>query len=82
MYEAAANGMGVAIAVPAVSESYLNSGRLRSCFGGTSDLRMHYSLVFATDAIRRRPDVRALTNWMTSEIDQSAMRYEAAIGNA
>ena len=60
MYEAASNGMGITIAVPAVSETYLRDGRLKPCFGGTSDLRMHYSLVYANGALKERPDVRAL----------------------
>jgi LysR family transcriptional regulator, glycine cleavage system transcriptional activator len=79
MYEAASNGMGVTIAVPAVSETYLRDGRLKPCFGGTSDLRMHYSLVYANGALKERPDVRALATWMMAQIRESIAHYEAHI---
>jgi LysR family glycine cleavage system transcriptional activator len=81
MYEAASNGMGITIAVPAVSETYLRDGRLQPCFGGCSDLRMHYSLVYANGDLKERPDVRALATWMTAQIQESLAHYEARVNN-
>jgi DNA-binding transcriptional LysR family regulator len=81
MYEAAANGMGVTIAVPAVSESYLRDGRLKPCFGGSLDLRVHYRLVYATQDVERRGDVRNLTDWMISEMHGSVATYAALVGD-
>lgn len=81
MYEAASNGMGITIAVPAVSETYLRDGRLKPCFGGSSELRMHYSLVYANSDLKERPDVRALATWMTAQIQESVAHYDARINN-
>ncbi len=82
MYEAASNGMGITIAVPAVAESYLRDGRLKPCFGGSLDLRVSYSLVYATSDVRKRADVRALTDWMTAEMQTSLAQYAAFVGDA
>jgi DNA-binding transcriptional LysR family regulator len=81
MYEAAANGMGVTIAVPAVSESYLRDGRLKPCFGGSLELSVHYSLVYATPDIERRGDVRSLTDWMLTEMTSSVAQFVALVGD-
>ncbi len=81
MYEAASNGMGITIAVPAVSESYLRDGRLKPCFGGSLDLRVRYSLVYATADVEKRADVRALTGWMASEMENSVAQYSALVGD-
>jgi LysR family transcriptional regulator, glycine cleavage system transcriptional activator len=79
MYEAAANGMGVTIAVPAMAENYLREGRLAPCFGGTVDLDVQYSLLFASRAIWLRNDVRDLVAWLSNEANDSVQRYMTLI---
>jgi LysR family glycine cleavage system transcriptional activator len=71
MYEAAAHGLGVAIAVPAVSEAYLQSGRLRPCFESRAELRVSYSLVFASAEVARRREVRELVAWLGAQMRRS-----------
>jgi DNA-binding transcriptional LysR family regulator len=75
MYEAAANGLGVAVAIPTVADNYLEAGRLRACFDLRAATGTDYNLVFASEAVRRRPDVRAFTEWMKAEAQRSARRF-------
>jgi LysR family glycine cleavage system transcriptional activator len=82
MHEAAANGMGVALAVPALSETYLRSGRLRPCFESRAELKASYNLVYATSSVRRRQDVRALTAWLTVEMQASVSTYSSLVAAA
>jgi LysR family glycine cleavage system transcriptional activator len=79
MYEAAANGMGVTIAVPAVSETYLRDGRLRPCFGGCIDLSVRYELLYVSDAVKRRNDVRRLVAWLRQQMDASVEMYSSLV---
>jgi LysR family glycine cleavage system transcriptional activator len=82
MYEACANGMGVAIAVPAVAETYLRDGRLAPCFGGPTELGICYSLLYANSSVQRRPDVRALVSWMTNRMQGSVENYATFVREA
>jgi DNA-binding transcriptional LysR family regulator len=82
MYEACANGMGVAIAVPAVAETYLRDGRLKPCFAGHIELGVQYNLVYASSDIQRRPDVCALVSWMTAAMRGSVTNYATFVGTA
>jgi len=75
MYEAAANGLGVAVAVPAIAESYLENQRLTPCFASDVPLDAAYSLVFASRALRLRPAVRALTRWLVDSMAGSLDAY-------
>lgn len=68
MYEAAANGLGVTLAIPAVCNSYLRDGRLRPCFHAHAQLGNDYRLVMADSATSRRKDVRAFSKWLVEEI--------------
>jgi LysR family glycine cleavage system transcriptional activator len=75
MYEAAANGLGVAVAIPTVADSYLEAGRLKACFDLRAATGTDYNLVFANEAVRRRSDVRALADWIKAEAQRSACRF-------
>jgi DNA-binding transcriptional LysR family regulator len=75
MYEAAANGLGVALAIPTVADRYLQGGRLRACFDLRAGTGTDYNLVYASDAVRRRPDVRAFTAWVKAEAERSAVSF-------
>jgi LysR family glycine cleavage system transcriptional activator len=82
MYEAAANGLGVAIAVPAIAQGYLDSGRLVPCFESDVELDAAYSLVFASRALRRHPAVRALTRWLIEGMARSLEAYARGVAGA
>lgn len=75
MYEAAANGFGVALAVPAIAERYLNDGRLRPCFHTRAELNAGYSIVYASHAVKRRPDVQAFIRWLKQEMEDSRVSF-------
>jgi DNA-binding transcriptional LysR family regulator len=75
MYEAAANGLGVALAIPTVADRYLQGGRLRACFDLRAGTGTDYNLVYASEAVRRRPDVRAFTEWVKAETERSAVSF-------
>lgn len=82
MYEAAANGLGVTIAVPAVSEAYLRAGRLQQCFESRAELKVSYSLVFASPDVARRPEVHELATWMAAEMQASDAAFSKMIAAA
>jgi DNA-binding transcriptional LysR family regulator len=82
MYEACANGLGVAIAVPAVAETYLRDRRVRPCFGGRTTLGVCYSLLYVNSSVQRRADVRALVSWMTARMQGSVRNYVDFVGAA
>jgi len=75
MYEAAANGLGIAVAVPTVADRYLEAGRLRPCFPLQAATGADYNLVYASEAVRRRPPVRAFATWMKRQAEGSGARF-------
>jgi len=75
MYEAAANGLGVTLAIPAVSDKYLRDGRLRPCFDAHAQLDADYRLVFSNPAATRRKDARIFTQWLVGEIEHSRLDF-------
>lgn len=78
MYEAAAAGMGVALAAPLLVDRLLKEGRLQRCIAGRVSLDVKYFLVFADDSVRRRPAVRRLVSWIHTEIERSKAQIAAA----
>ena len=75
MYEAAANGLGVALAVPTVADRYLQEGRLRPCFDLRAPVDADYNLVYASELVRQRPEIRAFARWMKIEADSSGTNF-------
>lgn len=71
MYEAAASGLGVTLAIPAVCDKYLRDGRLKPCFDAHAQLGTDYRLVFPDPAAARRKDTRAFSRWLVAEIERS-----------
>jgi len=85
MYEVAATGLGVTLAIPAVCEKYLRDGRLRPCFDAHAQLGSDYRLVMASPAAARRTDVRIFSQWIVSEVDGTRREFAsmvAEIGNS
>lgn len=79
MYEAAANGFGLAIAVAAMANNYLRDGRLTPCVEMSVDFQTRYKLAFANPKTQARADVRRLTTWLTHEMQQSIDEYRSLI---
>jgi DNA-binding transcriptional LysR family regulator len=79
MYEAAANGFGLAIAVAAMANNYLRDGRLIPCVEMSVDFQTRYKLAFASPKTQARADVRRLTAWLTYEMQQSIDEYQSLI---
>ncbi|MBV9512339.1 MAG: LysR family transcriptional regulator [Caulobacteraceae bacterium] len=79
MYEAAASGFGLTIAVSALANRYLRDGRLRPCF----DISIQYGgyqIAYASKSTQRRSDVGRLSAWLANEMLQSRDEYYALIG--
>jgi DNA-binding transcriptional LysR family regulator len=79
MYEAAANGFGLAIALAAMANNYLRDGRLSPCVEMSVDFQTRYKLAFANPRTQARADVRRLTAWLTDEMLQSIEEYQTLI---
>ncbi|MBV9511067.1 MAG: LysR family transcriptional regulator [Caulobacteraceae bacterium] len=79
MYEAAANGFGLAIAVCGLANNYLRDGRLAPCVEASVDLKASYRIAFADQRTQSRADVRRLTTWLVAEMKQSSDEYQALV---
>ena len=79
MYEAAAAGLGVTLGLPLFMEKYFDDGRLQACFPMKQRIDFWYSLVYASDAISRRPDMRRFSRWLHAEIACSQQRFTDAV---
>jgi len=77
MYEAAAAGMGVALAAPLLVDRLLKEGRLQRCIRGRVSLNVKYFLIYADESVRRRPAVRRLVSWIHTEINRSTAQIAA-----
>jgi DNA-binding transcriptional LysR family regulator len=71
MYEAAANGFGLTIAVSAIANSYLRGGRLSPCFDTCVEYNSGYRIAYASKATAAREDVRCLATWLTQQMQHS-----------
>lgn len=79
MYEAAANGFGLAIAVAALSNNYLRDGRLIPFVDAPVEFKITYKIAYANQATQARADVRRLTTWLIEEMRQSSDEYQNLI---
>lgn len=66
-YEAAASGLGVALAVPLLVNRYLESGRLHVCAARSMPTGMAYWIHHASPATRRNDRVRSLVEWLKAQ---------------
>lgn len=74
VYEAAAAGLGVAIAVPLLADAHLISERLLPC-GEARPLSDRYLLCSHPAGARRRRDLRQFRDWIELEVKQSLDRF-------
>lgn len=79
--EAAASGMGVALAVPLVTERFLADDRLIACAAVRLPTDQSYCLHYAGADVRSRPDVKAFLDWLKREARGSLEKYDAWFEN-
>ena len=79
MYEAAANGFGLTIAISAVANNYLRDGRLVPCTDQSVDLDARYKIAYANPKTQARADVRRLASWLVDEMKQSSDEYRTLV---
>ena len=76
MYEAAASGLGLTLAVPLLTERFLQDTRLHPCTEARAPVGMSYSLFYANPDLRRRSVTRVLRDWLSDEIDTSRTAFD------
>jgi DNA-binding transcriptional LysR family regulator len=76
MYEAAASGLGLTLAVPLLTERFLQDTRLHPCTDVRAPVGMSYSLFYANADLRRRSVTRVLRDWLSAEIDTSRAAFD------
>lgn len=79
MYEAAAAGLGVTLGMPLFMDRYFDDGRLRPCFALRQPIEFWYSIVYASDAVSRRADMRRFVLWLREETSLSQHRFADAV---
>jgi len=67
MYESAAAGLGLALAVPMSSEGFLESGRLEPCAPERGAIGVNYDLIFLSPEAARRKAARRFKAWLFEE---------------
>jgi LysR family glycine cleavage system transcriptional activator len=79
MYEAAAAGLGVTLGLPLFMEKYFDDGRLQACFPLKQRIDYWYSLIYSSEAISRRADMRRFSRWLHDEITRSQQHFADAV---
>lgn len=82
MYEAASAGLGVTLGMPLFMEKYFDDGRLRACFALRQRIDYWYSLIYASEALSRRSDMRRFARWLAAEITRSQEHFADAVARA
>lgn len=75
LYEAAASGLGAALAIPIIADPHLREGRLLPCFPLSLPLGTGYSIVYGDEVVRRRADVHHLTTWLREQMRKSEAEF-------
>ncbi|HEY6870977.1 MAG TPA: LysR substrate-binding domain-containing protein [Novosphingobium sp.] len=75
MYEAAACGLGIALAVPLLIERFVQDGRLKPCMGKPLPIGMDYALFHSDAGVRMRPAAHAFHEWARDEMATSVRRF-------
>lgn len=77
MFEAAAAGLGVAIVSPVLAQRFLSEGRLVQLLDHQAPLGIDYCLVFADEAVQRRPDATQFANWLREGLAEFEANWRA-----
>jgi DNA-binding transcriptional LysR family regulator len=81
MYEAAASGLGVALAVPLLTEPFMRDTRLRPCVEVRAPVGSGYHLYFSSAEHRKRSPVRIFADWFAGEVERSLATFESWYGH-
>lgn len=76
VYEAAASGLGIALAVPLLTERCLDDARLQLCADVRFSLGLSYNLYYSSPETARRKHVRAFAEWLQSEAADCAGMFD------
>jgi LysR family transcriptional regulator, glycine cleavage system transcriptional activator len=76
MYEAAASGLGLALAVPLATERYLRQARLVPWASARGPLGASYKLVYRSAHIARRPAATRFRAWLLDEVAASQRLFD------
>lgn len=68
VFEAAAAGLGVALAPPVLANRLFLEGRLVPCMEQRAPIGVSYCLVYADSVIQRRKDTRRFASWLRREV--------------
>lgn len=76
MYEAAACGAGITLAMPLVAEPWLRSGKLVPCGAGILPLSETYRLYRPIRRIARNDVEQRFADWLHAEVEQSMVWFD------
>lgn len=76
MYEASANGLGLALAVPLAAERFLSEGRLTPQLALRAPIGQQYRLVYADRRQADRRPVATFVAWLKGEIASSQALFQ------
>jgi LysR family transcriptional regulator, glycine cleavage system transcriptional activator len=79
MYEAAASGAGVALAVPLVSEPWLRAGKLVPCNSRSLPLGETYRLYRPIRRIARTELEHRFADWLHDEVGRSMVEFRTLV---
>lgn len=76
MYEAAASGLGLALAVPLATERYLTQAGLAPCASARGPVGASYKLAYRSGDIVRRPAAMQFWAWLLDEVGASQRLFD------
>jgi LysR family transcriptional regulator, glycine cleavage system transcriptional activator len=76
MYEAAASGLGLALAVPLATERYLKDARLTPCAVARGPIGASYKLAYRSPEVVRRSAVTQFRTWLLDEVATSQRVFD------
>ena len=79
-YEATAAGLGLGLGMQLHVDRYLRDDRLRFCLPESRPSGYAYALVYASEAVQRRADVRRVCDWLHAAAARSRLAFESALG--
>ncbi len=76
VYEAAASGLGMALAIPLLSDRFIKERRLLPLPGPSMPLDLDYSIYYATPEVARRPLIRSFVRWLERGVAGSLAEFQ------
>jgi LysR family glycine cleavage system transcriptional activator len=76
MYEAAAGGLGITLAVPLLTEPFMRDARLFPCIDARGPTGCNYSLYYSPINQQRRASMRIFSEWLAAEVETSRRAFD------